>query len=174
MEEKKKRSTKSAKFAGLLAGLGVYSIAFLALPILGVFIALVFGISVLGLGIFIIGSIVLLFLLGPLLAILTGRFINFRWESYTYNKKYILGIISSLPVLVVLLIFVMGNGENDDKGNGKSNSYKYGNIDILPKGYLEKDQIWEENGKENESLKDSEHFLNNKSDSINTLEEANK
>ena len=68
----------------------------------------------------------------------------------------------------------MGNGENDDKGNGKSNSYKYGNIDILPKGYLEKDQIWEENGKENESLKDSEHFLNNKSDSINTLEEANK
>ena len=171
---KKKRSTKSAKFAGLLAGLGVYSIAFLALPILGVFIALVFGISVLGLGIFIIGSIVLLFLLGPLLAILTGRFINFRWESYTYNKKYILGIISSLPVLVVLLIFVMGNGENDDKGNGKSNSYKYGNIDILPKGYLEKDQIWEENGKENKSLKDSEHFLNNKSEPIHTLEEANK
>ena len=69
----------------------------------------------------------------------------------------------------------MGNSENEDKGNGKkSNSYKYGNIDISTKGNSEKDQIWEENGKENKPLKDSEHFLNNKSKTISTLEETNR
>jgi len=175
MNKEKKKTTKSAKFSGLLAGLGAYSMILLSLPILGVFIALVLGIGVLEIGIFLIGSMVLLFLLGPLLAILIGRFINFRWEGYKHSKKYILNIISTLPVLVVLLILVMANGKSNDKENRKkSNSYKYGTMDFSPTGYLEKDHILEENGKEGRPLEDSEKYWNSKGEPVDSIEEANK
>ena len=193
MSEEKKKTTRAAKLSGLLSGLGAWALLSLVSVLVGVFFAQVLGIGILEIDIGFIVFMALLFLLGPVLAVFVGRFINFRWESYTNSKKYLLNIISSLLVLAVLFILVKPNSENSDKDNGLKTfwykngqmknqvNFKNGKMDGLVKGWhengnkkLEKNfkdgkkdgsaVMWHENGQKMEEIM----FKNDQKDGLET------
>ena len=149
MSKEKKKTTRAAKLSGLLSGLGAWALISLVSILIGVFSAQVLGIGILENDIGAIVFIALLFLLGPALAILIGRSINYRWESYTNSKKYLLNIISLLLLLALpFLFFVQHHHENNglktnwyDNGEMEGQvNFKNGKMDGLFKG-------WYENGK---------------------------
>ena len=193
MSEEKKKTTRAAKLSGLLSGLGAWALLSLVSVLVGVFFAQVLGIGILEIDIGFIVFMALLFLLGPVLAVFVGRFINFRWESYTNSKKYLLNIISSLLVLAVLFILVKPNSENSDKYNGLKTfwykngeiknqvNFKNGKMDGLLKGWYENGDkklekyfkdgkrdgssvMWYENGQKMEEVM----FKNDQKDGLET------
>lgn len=167
------KTTRAAKFSGLLAGLAVWTLILMALPLLGIVIVLVSGIGVLEIGIFIILSITLLFLLGPILATFIGSFINLRWDSYSKSKKYLLNIIYSFPVLA--LLFIMASGDNSDRENErKSSNYKNANMHGSHLKYSEIDQICEQHWKEGRPLENPKNFLKKKEEPIDSFKGINK
>ena len=147
MSKEKKKTTRAAKLSGLLSGLGAWALISLVLILIGVFSAQVLGIGILENDIGAIVFMALLFLLGPALAIFIGRSINYRWESYTNSKKYLLNIISLLLLLALPFLFVQNHHENNglktswyDNGNKKKEVViKNGKINGIAEG-------WHENG----------------------------
>ena len=74
---------------------------------------------------------VLLFLLGPVLAVFVGKFINFMWGSYSNIRKYLINIISSLIVLAELFILIQPNPDTiitqlHENGQMRSKEIYYG------------------------------------------------
>ena len=146
MSKKKIKTSKAAKLSGLLTGLGAWALLFLISLLIGVFFAQVLGIGILENDIFLIVFMVLWLLLGPIVAIIFGRFVSLRWEGYPNNKKYLLNIISSLLVLPSLF-FVTHHGGVGKKhvewyDNGKKKKelvFKNGKINGIAVG-------WDENG----------------------------
>ena len=160
--------TRAAKFSGLLAGLSVWTMILMALPLLGIVIVLVSGIGVLEVGVFIILSITLLFLLGQILASFIGSFIKLRCDSYSKSKKYLLNIIYSLPVLT--LLFIMASGDNSDRENErKSSNYKNANMHGSHLKNSKIDQIFEQHWKEDRPLENPKYFLKKKEEPIDSL-----
>ena len=146
---KKIKTTKAAKLSGLLSGLGVWALISLVSILIAVFFAQALGIGILANDIGFIVFMALLFLLGPVLAIFVGRSINYRWESYTTSKKYLLNIISLLLLLALpFLFFVQHHHQNNglktswyDNGEMEYQvNFKNGKMDGLFKG-------WYDNGK---------------------------
>jgi len=146
MSEEKKKTTRAAKLSGLLSGLGAWALLSLVSVLVGVFFAQVLGIGILENDIGLIVFMALLFLLGPVLAVFVGRFINSRWESYTNSKKYLLNIISLLLLLALpFLFFVQHHHENNGlktfwykNGEMKNQvNLKNGKMDGLFKGWYE-------------------------------------
>ena len=169
MSEEKKKTTRAAKLSGLLSGLGAWALLSLVSVLVGVFFAQVLGIGILEIDIGLIVFMVLLFLLGPVLAVFVGRFINSRWESYTNSKKYLLNIISSSLVLAVLFILVKPNSENSDKDNGlKTFWYKNGQMKNqvnFKNGKKDGSAVmWHENGQKMEEIM----FKNDQKDGLET------
>jgi hypothetical protein len=169
MSEEKKKTTRAAKLYGLLSGLGAWALLSLVSVLVGVFFAQVLGIGILEIDIGLIVFMVLLFLLGPVLAVFVGRFINSRWESYTNSKKYLLNIISSSLVLAVLFILVKPNSENSDKDNGlKTFWYKNGQMKNqvnFKNGKKDGSAVmWHENGQKMEEIM----FKNDQKDGLET------
>ena len=149
MSKEKKKTTRAAKLSGLLSGLGAWALISMVSILIGVFSAQVLGIGILENDIGLIVFMGFLFLLGPVLAIFVGRSINYRWESYTTSKKYLLNIISLLLLLALpFLFFVQHHHQNNglktswyDNGEMEYQvNFKNGKMDGLFKG-------WYDNGK---------------------------
>ena len=171
MSKEKKKTTRAAKLSGLLSGLGAWALISLVSILIGVFFAQVLGIGILENDIGFIVFMALLFLLGPALAIFVGRFINYRWESYTNSKKYLLNIISLLLLLALpFLFFVQHHHQNNglktswyDNGEMEYQvNFNNGKMDGLFKG-------WYENG----NKKSEKNFKNGKRDDSSVMWYAN-
>ena len=149
MSKQKIKTTRAAKLAGLLSGLGTWALISLVSILIGVFFAQVLGIGILENDIGLIVFMGFLFLLGPVLAIFVGRSINYRWESYTTSKKYLLNIISLLLLLALpFLFFVKLHHDNNglktrwyDNGKKKyEGNFKDGEPDGLSVWWYENGQ----------------------------------
>ena len=196
--QKKMKTTRAAKLSGLLSGLGAWALISLVSILIGVFFAQVLGIGILENGIGLIVFMGFLFLLGPVLAIFVGRSINYRWESYTTSKKYLLNIISLLLLLALpFLFFVKPHHDNNglktrwyDSGKKKyEGNFKDGEPDGLSVWWYEngnkkketnyklgikngKSVWWYENGQKKEDIV----FKNDQKDGLETqwYENGNK
>ena len=149
MSKQKIKTTRAAKLAGLLSGLGAWALISMVSILIGVFSAQVLGIGILENDIGLIVFMGFLFLLGPVLAIFVGRSINYRWESYTTSKKYLLNIISLLLLLALpFLFFVKLHHDNNglktrwyDSGKKKyEGNFKDGEPDGLSVWWYENGQ----------------------------------
>ena len=167
MSKEKKKTTRAAKLSGLLSGLGAWALISMVSILIGVFSAQVLGIGILENDIGLIVFMGFLFLLGPVLAIFVGRSINYRWESYTTSKKYLLNIISLLLLLALpFLFFVKLHHDNNglktgwyDNGEMEYQVYaKNGKMDGLFKG-------WYENG----NKKSEKNFKDGKRDGLSVM-----
>ena len=130
-KRKNAKTTKVAKLSGLLSGLGTWVLIVFVLGYALVFSEQVLGIEILetSRGHVIFG--VLLFLLGPVLAVFVGKFINFMWGSYSNSRKYLINIISSLIVLAELFILIQPNPDTiitqlHENGQMRSKEIYYG------------------------------------------------
>ena len=198
MSKEKKKTTRAAKLSGLLSGLGAWALISMVSILIGVFSAQVLGIGILENDIGLIVFIALLFLLGPALAIFIGRSVNYRWESYTTSKKYLLNIISLLLLLALpFLFFVKPHHDNNglktrwyDSGKKKyEGNFKDGEPDGLSVWWYEngnkkketnyklgikngKSVWWYENGQKKEDIV----FKNDQKDGLETqwYENGNK
>ena len=192
-KRKNAKTTKVAKLSGLLSGLGTWALIPLVLVHAGVFSAQVLGIGILETDMGLVIFVVLLFLLGPVLAVFVGKFINFMWGSYSNSRKYLINIISSLIVLAELFILIQPNSGYNDKDNGlktfwyengekkNQSNFKNGKVDGLVKGWYENGNkkleknvkdgkqdgsavMWYENGQKMEEIM----FKNDQKDGLET------
>ena len=106
VKERKKKTTKTAKSAGILAGLGTVALAF------WIYLGLLFLLDeVIGFSKkaepFIVGFFIVILIASILVSIFIGRKINNQWSGYRKRRKIVTNLLSITPIIPMVLFWIL-------------------------------------------------------------------